>query len=156
MTDWKHDIENLSRINEIGDIIKIETEIDITKTDTVNNKFTDPFVDSNNKKITNKEKFNISRSQQRNYETLVQVISLRGNPIYISNPTKNKNSWSVVFATEQVGIYDSNSNNELDLLHHDFENVPVITGLSEKNIKSRTWNKTNIHLRKINRNYSKK
>jgi hypothetical protein len=89
----------------------------------------------------------VERNQQRNWETVVQCMGLRTQPQNIqypmiievedlthydfgdmySGPTK---VWHWVWSTEQTGVYDL-PNNKLGGLQKDFEQVPVITYLTE-------------------------
>lgn len=109
----------------------LTTLIDITKTDTVR---------GNSKQ----------RDQQRNWETVLQVLSLKTQPIIIEGPVKIENIdlatyngfklyfgdfyhdmpapstlWAVKFSSEHKEVYD------LEQLYQDFDQVPVILGLDE-------------------------
>lgn len=85
----------------------------------------------------------LERNQQRNWETVLQVLGLRTQPIIISGPTVSTNVdldffsmefgdfyegkqsvWSMVFSSEQ-NVY------QIDQLEQDFEQIPVVTGLTE-------------------------
>lgn len=83
----------------------------------------------------------LERNQQRNWETVLQVLGLRTQPIIISGPTVSRSVdlawldfgdlyeghqdvWSVVFTAEQ-NIY------QIDQLEKDFEQIPIVTGLTE-------------------------
>jgi hypothetical protein len=90
------------------------------------------------------------RDQQRNWETVLQVLSLRTQPIIIEGPvriddvdfqqlnefrnffgefylnfTYPQRFWGVRFMSEQDEIYD------IDQLYKDFDTVPIILGLDE-------------------------
>jgi len=83
----------------------------------------------------------LERNQQRNWETVLQVLGLKTQPIILGGPellsdmdgvskifgefyqTMQK-VWIFKFASEQ-NIYT------VDQLYEDFEQVPVITGLDE-------------------------
>lgn len=89
------------------------------------------------------------RNQQRNYETVLQVLSLRTQPHVTWRPTastidskKIKNIfgelyaidsqkvWTMHFTAEHPTAYDTTSGS-LQGLINDFEQVPIITGLTE-------------------------
>jgi hypothetical protein len=86
------------------------------------------------------------RNQQRNWETVLQCIGLRTQPHYIRDPitanlelsnlefgdfyTGQQKIWMWQWAVEGSGIYDM-PGKELGGIHQDFEQVPIITGLSE-------------------------
>ena len=89
----------------------------------------------------------IDRNQQRNWETLLQCIGLRTQPHFIQEPVHSDFSditiaefgdlyqgpqriWIWSWAVEQAGIYDLN-NDPLSGLQQDFEQVPIVTGLTE-------------------------
>lgn len=89
----------------------------------------------------------LQRNQQRNWETVIQCMSLRTQPQYIQEPAVatfedigiaefgefyqgTQRVWTWTWAVESPEIYDLNSQ-PLHGLHQDFEQVPIITGLEE-------------------------
>jgi len=82
--------------------------------------------------IANEQEWNRSRNQQRNFETLLQLIGLYTQPLDLSNPTYNANSklWNFVFEVEFEGIFATESDT-LGLLKQQAQRVPMITGLGE-------------------------
>lgn len=89
----------------------------------------------------------IERNQQRNWETVLQCIGLRAQPQHIQLPaiatfedigiaefgefyTGSQKVWTWAWAVEQDGIYDLPGAPMSGLLH-DFEQVPIVTGLEE-------------------------
>ena len=105
------------------------TLVDITKTNT-----THPRADADI----------FSRNQQHNWETVVQIIGLRAQPILLeaasmtvigvedfgSAYSGQHKVWSFKFGIEHEGVY-SLPNREFGILEQDFTGVPIITGLSE-------------------------
>jgi hypothetical protein len=91
----------------------------------------------------------MERNQQRNWETVLQCMSLRTQPLNISRPTiidtneldvselfefgdmysGPQKVWVWSWAVEREGIYDTDK--PLGGLHKDFEQVPIVTYLSE-------------------------
>jgi len=88
----------------------------------------------------------LERNQQRNWETLVQCMGLRTQPQNIIEPIVIEieldrfefgdfysgvhRVWSWQWSIENTGVYDLN-NTALAGLMQDFEQVPVVTGLTE-------------------------
>ena len=89
----------------------------------------------------------LERNQQRNWETVIQCIGLRTQPHHIQEPVPadlidvanaefgdfysgSQRIWTWSWAVEQDGIYDLNDQLLLGL-QQDFEQVPIITGLTE-------------------------
>jgi len=87
-----------------------------------------------------------ARNQQRNFETLVQVLSLRAQLITMGDPElvtidvanskfgsdfKGEQAvWSFSFGIEQEAVF-SDASGPYGTLAKDFANVPVILGLAE-------------------------
>lgn len=88
-----------------------------------------PFVDGSGKLIEDDSQWNFARNQQRNWETLTQIISLRCHIQDISKPIHNKNLWEFEFASETPGAYGSD-NEPTGLLELDCEGIPMIVGLN--------------------------
>ena len=97
---------------------------------------------------TKQEKF--QRNQQRNYETFIQLISLRSQPLIIQSPTKISNVdiddyqfgeyympsvfkydvWKFQFDSEHLDTYGSGGT-PVGSLNDEFDSVPVIGDLTE-------------------------
>jgi hypothetical protein len=89
----------------------------------------------------NYESLLLRRNQQRNWETLQQVLAMRAQ-IYVEQPPeiiktckqfprkifKNTQAWSFQFGVEQIEIYGDN----LQLLFDDCHGIPMILGLTER------------------------
>ena len=89
---------------------------------------------------------NILRNQQRNWETVIQCIGLRSQPMHIEGPVVVTTEledlefgefyegihkvWVWTWSIEHAEIY-TNSTSPIGGLLADFEQVPVITYLSE-------------------------
>jgi hypothetical protein len=82
--------------------------------------------------ITNQADWHHSRNQQRNWESLLQIMSLRTQPMNVVPPTKRPDGWHFVFEVESEGVLGSNfGSDDLDGLVGDCEGVPMVTGLDE-------------------------
>lgn len=87
-----------------------------------------------------------SRNKQRNFETVIQIIGLRAQPVYLENSivvldnltnynfgnsfSGENNVWTLVFGVEQADVYNTHGI-ELNSLIEDFHSVPIICGLNE-------------------------
>jgi|TARA_B110000240_G_C13489073_1_gene448779 hypothetical protein len=108
--------------------------VDITKTDQLHN------TDGND----------ISRDQHRNYQTLIQTLGLRTQPTIINEPRvsvvenlrgihhgfgesyKGSHSvWTVKFSVEYTDVFRDEDGNDIGYLEEDFNQVPVISMLTE-------------------------
>lgn len=83
----------------------------------------------------------VKRNQQRNYDTLIQVLSLRCQPLIIDTETVNLppakflsnlnvdcvKLWLLTFETERDDVIGSNG----ELFLEDVAGVPIMTGLTE-------------------------
>jgi len=83
----------------------------------------------------------LKRNQQRNWETVQQVLAMRAQ-IYVEDPPqmlktckqfprkifKNTQAWSFQFGVEQIEVYGNN----LQLLLDDCHGIPIILGLTER------------------------
>lgn len=115
------------------DRLKCTTLFDITATGTRGNyrQAQIPAQDSNGAEITTLDAWHRSRNQQRNWETINQLISLRTLPENITNPTHNTGvkTWSFEFEIPTVAAFDNGR--LLGALLDDCNNVPMILGLDE-------------------------
>jgi len=119
------------------------TLIDITKTDAARHYFSGM--------EESEAEYNIKRNQHRNYQSMLQVIGLRCQPIYLTDPViypdenltkigfgsdySKGDVWTFSFGVEQEGIFDLPTQ-PMGLLLNDLHNVPIITGLAENvNVK---------------------
>lgn len=120
-------------------VISCYTLVDITKTGTIG---------TFKKGIDIDEKsWNFSRNQQRNWETVLQLISLRAQPIYLEDPVLlkerdlkdfkfsqkfvgNHNVWVFRFSSEHQSVFGD----DLSLLRSDVHNVPINVGLKETTV----------------------
>jgi hypothetical protein len=91
-----------------------------------------PFVDQAGNTIETQDDWNRARNQQRNWETIMQMISLRAQPTMIKNPKQIDNEWQFTFAVETPGVYSINQDlDNTDGLSNECAGIPMITGLNE-------------------------
>ncbi len=92
-----------------------------------------PFVDHSGQSINSFNDWTAARNQQRNWETILQMISLRAQPTIVDYPSITDSEWQFVFEVEAEGVYSSNGNvNDFSALLAECNGIPMITGLKEK------------------------
>lgn len=125
--------------------IRCHTLFDISKTGILNRRHP---TDMNEEQLA---LWNNDRNRQCNFDTILQVISLRSQPENISSPKKEEfkfedcdsfgflfdtitdeviNKWIFEFTVNYQGVFNDGIN-ELGALYTDCDSVPMITGLSE-------------------------
>jgi hypothetical protein len=98
-----------------------------------------PFEDRAGQPIHDLTAWNRSRNQQRNWETLLQILGLRTQPMDLVMPVYQDGAWKFEFAIESEGVYTINNNADpLAGLLNDCDGVPMLTGLTEKSGVERT------------------
>jgi hypothetical protein len=90
-----------------------------------------PFLDRAGQTIKNEESWNRSRNQQRNWETLTQILSLRTQLFLLTDPVQDLTGtrWMFEFETESDGIYGSESD-PVSILRSDANGVPMLRELN--------------------------
>jgi hypothetical protein len=92
-----------------------------------------PVRDRSGKFLTDQESWTLSRNQQRNWETVNQIMSLRCLPQNITDPVMTQHrdnlAWKFEFDIENIAAVSDQQ--DLDLLRFDCDGVPMITGLQE-------------------------
>lgn len=92
-----------------------------------------PFTDRVGQTITDQTEWNRSRNQQRNWETLIQIISLRTQPQDMTVPTVKDGVWEFEFKSESEGVFEIFGNTDpLAGLKQDCEGVPMMLHLNEQ------------------------
>lgn len=94
-----------------------------------------PFLDRAGQSITSDSTWNRARNQQRNWETLTQLISLRTQVIDMTIPERIDNSWEFEFATETPDAYGT-ADNPISVLIDDARGVPMLVNLDNNEIMS--------------------
>jgi len=116
--------------------IRCITTFDITATGVRSNFNANriPFQDDTGAVIDSMAAWTRSRNQQRNWETINQLISLRCLPEAITIPTQDSRdgveTWQFEFEVLDVNMI-CQQHNDLALLKRDCAGIPMITGLSE-------------------------
>jgi hypothetical protein len=89
-----------------------------------------PFTDQAGGRITDTESWNRSRNQQRNWETVTQLIGLRTQTVNLTTPAKINNQWQFEFEVDNENLFLDNLD-PLAVLKADCNGVPMLTGLNE-------------------------
>jgi len=112
-------------------VFKCSTLFDITATGVTGHFKSSrvPFLDDTGTLIENSNDWNYARNQQRNWETLTQIISLRCHIQDITVPKSVNKMWSFEFTSETPGAY-GNEENPTQLLEIDCEGIPMIVDLN--------------------------
>lgn len=92
-----------------------------------------PFQDRAGQSIIDQNSWNRSRNQQRNWETLTQILSLRTQLFDITLPEKDIKgaSWMFEFETEQQGVF-GDMTDPVSVLRADAEGVPMLLDLNNR------------------------
>ena len=105
---------------------EVATFFDCTKTGVQNHR--------RSKNLSN-EDWHFRRNQQRNFETIIQCIGLRCQPMNISVPVTLGNNegqlyWTFSFESDKQDIFLSDDD-PVGILKQDCNHVPMIVGLGE-------------------------
>jgi hypothetical protein len=87
-----------------------------------------PFNDLSGNPIENEKSWNHARNQQRNWETLTQLIGLRSQIAKLGNPKKSEGIWSFEFEVDTPYVYGS-IDNPTEMLLSDCAGVPMLIQL---------------------------
>lgn len=112
--------------------IQCRTLFDITATG-VRSHFREsriPFQDDQGLEIRDLASWTRSRNQQRNWETINQIISLRCLPERITAPRRTEQEWWFDFEVPNIASIERDGN-AVGWLLHDARDIPMITGLDE-------------------------
>jgi len=112
--------------------IQCQTLFDITATGTTGHVKPSrmPYLDLAGTTITDTQSWNRSRNQQRNWETMTQLISLRTQVDNLQQPKIIQDRWQFEFEVENENLF-TNEMDSLAVLKADCHGVPMLTGLSE-------------------------
>jgi hypothetical protein len=90
-----------------------------------------PFVDRAGQHIHDQASWDRSRNQQRNWETLTQILSLRTQLFELTEPVTDQTGtrWMFEFETDRNGVFGSDSD-PCEILRADAEGVPMLLGLN--------------------------
>jgi hypothetical protein len=87
-----------------------------------------PFQDRTGQHIGDEVAWNRARNQQRNWETLTQIISLRTQVMDLVEPERFEGAWEFEFSTETPDAYGS-PDDPTQILRLDSAGVPMLQTL---------------------------
>ena len=92
-----------------------------------------PFQDRAGQVIVDQSTWNRSRNQQRNWETLTQILGLRTQLFDITQPVRDTSgtSWMFEFETEQEGVF-GDLVDPVSVLRADADGVPMLLDLDNR------------------------
>jgi hypothetical protein len=90
-----------------------------------------PFYDAAGQHITSEAAWNRARNQQRNWETLVQLLSMRTQLFQLTKPVKSHDSWSFEFEVETPAVFGP-PDDPTQLLLADASGIPMLLNLDNK------------------------
>jgi hypothetical protein len=107
-----------------------------------------PYTTKGGLRLETVEDWNRARNQQRNWESLLQIMSLRTQPMNVVLPKKQQDGWHFTFEVEAEGVLSSDfGSDDLAGLVGDCEGVPMVTGLDEHDVVTAT-----LHAQGVNQN----
>jgi len=112
--------------------VKVHTHFDITVTGVTGHyrPTRASFCDRAGHEINNSDSWNRARNQQRNWETLTQLISLRTQVSDVVEPVLNQEKWYFEFTTETEVFNDGTD--PVGVLKADSDGVPMLTLLDNR------------------------
>lgn len=113
--------------------VRCKTYFDITATGVTGHYKSSriPFTDASGQPIENEAAWNYSRNQQRNWETITQLLSLRTQIFNINEPSQTEDFWHFEFESETPDAFGP-PNNPTELLNSDSAGVPMLIDLNER------------------------
>lgn len=124
---------------------RVHTLVDITDNGVINKPF--PFKTGSGEVIHDKHTLAIARNQNANFNTMLQLLQMRGNVTWENPPERlelqslgnhgfgsfyegKHTTWHFQFFTEQPGVY-GDTIDPTAFLHDDFHQVPIVSFCKE-------------------------
>ena len=124
---------------------RVHTLVDITDNGVLNKPF--PFQSLSGDLIHDKQSLSVARNQNSNFNTMLQLLQMRGNVTWDLPPMRTEpqtlgnhgfgsfyegkhTSWHFQFFTEQTGVYGE-TQNPTGYLLDDFHHVPIVSFCKE-------------------------
>jgi hypothetical protein len=90
-----------------------------------------PFRDLSGQEILDESSWNRARNQQRNWETLTQLIGLRAQISDSTPPVRTGDTWTFEFSVETADVYGT-AEDTTAILRSDSEGVPMLIDLENE------------------------
>ena len=97
-----------------------------------------PFVDKSGQQITDESSWNHARNQQRNWETITQLISLRTQVNSLSWPVCVDHTWEFDFEVDSDEIFWLDDD-PLGVLKKDCDAVPILLSHDDSLNNNNIW-----------------
>ena len=98
-----------------------------------------PFTDASGQRINSESEWNRARNQQRNLETITQLLSLRTQIDNVTTPVLNDNNqWSFEFEVDSDTIFAQGSD-PLAVLKEDCHGVPMLLSTEPTLTDTNIW-----------------
>lgn len=112
--------------------IKVTTSFDITQTGVKRpyKQQTLP-ITINNNLIETEDDWNFLRRQHSNWESVLQVLLFRIQPMELSDVYREGDKWAFTFENERMDVFLQDGD-PLGALKNDFDGTPIILGLEEQ------------------------
>ena len=123
---------------------RLHTLVDLTENGNLKQSF--PFKTKSDEVIHDKHTLAVARNQNNNFDTMIQLLQMRGNVTWEHSPMKitgamtkfefgtfyegQQTAWHFQFFTEQMDVYGDELSPTESLLD-DFHNVPIISFCKE-------------------------
>jgi hypothetical protein len=128
--------------------ITCTTSFDITKTGVTGFFSRDkiPFIDESGSTISDQSTWTVARNRHRNWETVIQILSLRTQIFDVQSPTVSGNYWYFEFSVDSASVYSDTNSDDLNILKSDANNVPmlVMTDNDTKAAMTRVYDNPNL------------
>lgn len=110
--------------------VKVSTKFDCRRTGVTGNfkMGSASFVDKAGQPVLDRAHWDRSRNQQRNLETLTQLLGMRTQLIHVSDPVEQNGIWTFEIEPERPDVFASDS---LASVRNDCDGVPMIVKLGE-------------------------
>ena len=125
---------------------RLHTLVDITNNGNLKMAF--PFKTDSGDVVHDKHSLAIARNQNSNFNTMLQLLQMRGNITWDHAPKRlefdslgnssfgsfyegKHSTWHFQFFTEQSGVFGDHSNNHVGYITEDFDLVPILSFCKE-------------------------
>ena len=124
---------------------RVHTLVDISDNGSLQKQF--PFKTNSGEVVHDKETLRLARNQNSNFNTMLQLLQMRGNIVWESTPMRlelqtlgnhrfgsfyegKQTTWHFQFFTEQSGVYGDDID-ATAFLQSDFHHVPIVSFCKE-------------------------
>lgn len=88
-----------------------------------------PMTDRAGHRIVTEDDWNRARNQQRNWETLTQIVSLRTQLFELTDPVRDQDTWAFEFSVESASVFGT-PDDPTSVLVQDSHHVAMLNQLN--------------------------